>query len=79
MPTPVEVRATSLNWAFSNRKAKRELDWVPSPHEDCLEATIAWYREREGSRLPAPGARQPAPLRAASSVLRRLGLGALIV
>ena len=44
LPTPVEVRATSLNWSFSNRKAKRELGWRTSPHEDCLEETIEWYR-----------------------------------
>jgi dihydroflavonol-4-reductase len=72
MPTPVEVRATSLNWAFSNAKAKRELGWRTSPHEDALEATIAWYREREGSRLPAPGARQPLAVRVAGGALRRI-------
>ncbi len=31
LPTPVEVRAASLNWSFSNRKAKRELGWRTSP------------------------------------------------
>ena len=47
-----------------NRKAKRELGWQTSPHEDCLEETIAWYRERDGTALAPPGARQP--LRAAA-------------
>ena len=74
MPTPGEVRAASLNWAFVNTKAKRELGWSTSPHEDCLEATIAWYRERDGDRLSPPGARQPLALRAAGEVLRRTGL-----
>ncbi len=72
MPSPVEVRASSLNWAFSNAKARRELGWRTSPHEDCLEETIAWYREREGSALAAPGARQPIPIRVAAGVLRRI-------
>jgi dihydroflavonol-4-reductase len=72
LPSPVEVRASSLNWAFSSAKAKRDLGWKPSPHEDCLEETIAWYREREGSQLAPPGARQPLPVRVAGGVLRRI-------
>jgi hypothetical protein len=63
-----------LNWAFRNAKAKRELGWTTSPHEDCLEATIAWYRERDGDRLAPPGARQPLGLRVAAAALRRTGL-----
>jgi dihydroflavonol-4-reductase len=74
VPSPVQVRAASLNWAFLNRKAKRELGWKTSPHEDCLEETIAWYREREGEALPQPGARQPLALRIAGGALRRAGL-----
>jgi dihydroflavonol-4-reductase len=72
MPTPVEVRAASLNWAFRNRKAKRELGWKPSPHEDCLEATIEWYRERDGATLARMGDRQALPLRVAAGFWRRL-------
>jgi dihydroflavonol-4-reductase len=75
MPTPAEVRAASLNWACSNAKAKRELGWRTSPHEDCLEETIAWYREREGSVLAPPGSRQPVALRLVGSVVRRSPLG----
>jgi dihydroflavonol-4-reductase len=75
MPTPTEVRAASLRWAFSSAKAKRELGWQTSPHEDCLEETIAWYREREGERLAPPGARQPVPLRLAGAFARRSPLG----
>ena len=42
-------------WTYKNTKAKRELGWTTSPHEDAIEATVAWYREREGSRLASPG------------------------
>jgi dihydroflavonol-4-reductase len=75
LPAPAEIRAASLHWAFSSAKAKRELGWRTSPHEDCLEETIAWYREREGSSLAPPGARQPAALRLAGAVVRRSPLG----
>ena len=62
---PTEVRASRMWWAFRSTKARRELGWKPSHHEDTLEATIAWYREREPQRLRAPGARQPFALRVA--------------
>ena len=75
MPLPSEVRAASLNWAFSSAKSKRELGWRTSPHEDCLEETIAWYRKREGKRLSPPGSRQPAGLRVAGALVRRSPLG----
>jgi dihydroflavonol-4-reductase len=74
LPAPVEVRAASLNWSFSNRKAKRELGWSTSPHEDCLEETIEYYRRRDGDALAAPGSVQPLALRLAGDVLRRLPL-----
>jgi dihydroflavonol-4-reductase len=71
--TAVEVRAASLWWAYRNTKAKRELGWLPSPHEDTVEATIAWYREREGDQLSRSGARQPIGLRAAGFAVRQAG------
>lgn len=71
LPSPTEVRASSLNWAFVNAKAKRELGWRTSPHEDCLEATIAWYREREGGALAPTGARQPLVMRLVGEAVRR--------
>jgi dihydroflavonol-4-reductase len=70
-PSPVEVRAASLNWAFTSAKAKRQLGWTPGPHEDCVEATIAWYREHDGGRVAAPGARQPLALRLTAGAVRR--------
>ena len=72
VPNPAEVRAASLHWAFSSAKAKRELGWRTSPHEDCLEETIAWYRETLGAQVGAPGARQPLPLRVVGGVARRI-------
>ena len=71
--TAAELRAASLRWAFRNTKAKRELGWTTSPHEDCLEDTIEWYRERDGDRLARPGARQPLGLRLAGGAIRQVG------
>ena len=68
-----DLRAASLRWAFRNTKAKRDLGWSTSPHEDCLEATIAWYRELDGERLAAPGSRQPLGLRLAGAAIRQAG------
>lgn len=74
VPTPTEIRTASLNWAFVNGKARRELKWRPSPHEDCLEETVAWYQEHDPATLPARGRRQPLALRVAGGALRRAGL-----
>jgi dihydroflavonol-4-reductase len=71
LASATEIRASSLNWAFRNTKARRELGWRPSPHEDSLEETIAWYRARDGKRLAPAGARQPLALRVTGAVLRR--------
>ena len=71
--TVEEVRAMSLWWAFRSTKAKRELGWKPSHHEDTLVDTIAWYREREARSLSDPGTRQPIALRFAGFGLRRVG------
>jgi dihydroflavonol-4-reductase len=72
LPTPAEVRSASLHWAVTNAKARRELGWRPSPHEDCLEETIAWYREHDGRALAPVGARQPLALRVAAGALKRV-------
>jgi dihydroflavonol-4-reductase len=69
--TADEVRASSQWWAFRSTKAKRELGWKPSHHEDTLEATIGWYREREPQRLRPPGERQPLALRLAGGAIRQ--------
>jgi dihydroflavonol-4-reductase len=68
-----ELRLASMWWAFRSTKARRELGWRPSHHEDTLEATVAWYRERADGRLAPRGTRQPVGLRLAGSVVRRAG------
>jgi dihydroflavonol-4-reductase len=74
-----EVRAASLRWAFRSTKAKRELGWRPSHHEDTLATTIAWYREREERGLAPAGTRQPALLRLTGFGVRRLqGLAGVV-
>jgi dihydroflavonol-4-reductase len=74
LPTATEVRAASLHWSFSSRKAKRELGWTTAPHEDCLEETIAWYRARENGSLAPPGTLQPLALRLAGGAMRLVRL-----
>jgi dihydroflavonol-4-reductase len=71
--TTIEVRASSLWWAFRSTKARRALGWRPSHHEDTLQTTIDWYREQQPARLKAPGTRQPFALRAAGLGLRTAG------
>jgi dihydroflavonol-4-reductase len=63
--TETEVRAASMWWTVRSTKARRELGWRPSHHENTLVDTIGWYREREPLELLPPGARQPLPLRMA--------------
>ena len=74
VPTPAEVRAASLNWAFVNRKAKRELGGRPR------RTRIVWRRRSPGTasetapdraRRGSPAARAEAGRRGA---LRRLGV-----
>jgi dihydroflavonol-4-reductase len=75
-PSPMAVKVTSLRWAFSSAKAKRELRWITSPHEDALEATIAYYRSiDDDGALAEPGTRQPLVLRVAGELLRAVRLG----
>jgi dihydroflavonol-4-reductase len=71
--TTTEVRAAGLWWTYRNTKAKRELGFKPSPHEETLETTVNWYREHEGSKLAEPGARQPLPFRVAGFAVRQAG------
>ncbi len=68
-----EVRASSLWWAYRSTKAKRELGWKPSHHEDTLVDTIEWYRSREPAALSAPGSQQPIGLRLAGFGVRQVG------
>ena len=49
--TPLEVRAASNRWTYRSTKARRELGWRSRPHEETLEATVAWHLEREHDRI----------------------------
>jgi dihydroflavonol-4-reductase len=83
--TAVEVKSASQWWTYRNTKAKRELGWSTSPHEDTLEATIEWYIEREGDRFARTRRTQPVTYKLAARALgavegaaglaRRLGPG----
>ncbi len=78
-----EVRAASLWWAYRSTKAKRELGWKPSHHEDTLVDTIEWYRSREGDRMAAArhapaGPAAPDGLRPAPGDRRRRGAARLM-
>lgn len=66
-----ELKSMGQRWAYRSTKAQRVLGWAPSPHEECLEQTIAWYRDREPLEVRAAGARQPLALRAVGAGLRR--------
>ncbi len=68
---PTELRSMALRWAYRSTKAKRVLGWSPGPHEECLEQTVAWYRDREPHEVRPAGTRQPLALRAAGAGLRR--------
>ncbi|HEY1359469.1 MAG TPA: NAD-dependent epimerase/dehydratase family protein [Thermoleophilaceae bacterium] len=42
-----EVQAAGHWWTYRSNKAKRELRWKARPHEETLEATVAWHLDRE--------------------------------
>jgi dihydroflavonol-4-reductase len=67
--TVPEVRVTTQWWTYKNTKAKRELGFKPSPHEDTIEATVEWYLEREGDRLARSRRTQPVGWKAAAAAL----------
>jgi dihydroflavonol-4-reductase len=66
-----EVRAASHYWTYRSTKARQELGWTTRPHEETVEATVAWWAERLGDRL-AGARRQPLALRAAGAYVRGL-------
>ncbi|MFN2616063.1 MAG: NAD-dependent epimerase/dehydratase family protein [Thermoleophilaceae bacterium] len=70
--TPEEVSAASHWWTYRSTKARRELAWRPRPHEETLEATVAWHLEREHERIARTRGSQHAQYRAAG-----LAMGAL--
>ena len=71
--TPVEIRSAAHWWTYRSTRARRELGWTTRPHEETVEATVAWYREREGARMDRIGARQALGWRIAGGAVRRIG------
>jgi dihydroflavonol-4-reductase len=71
--TPVEIRSAAHWWTYRSTKARRELGWSTRPHEETVEATVVWYRERERGRLERSGTRYGLGWRMAGYTTRRLG------
>jgi dihydroflavonol-4-reductase len=65
----VEIRAASQRWAYSSAKARRELGWSARPHEETLEATVAWHLEREHDRVARSRRSQQIQYRLAGAAL----------
>jgi dihydroflavonol-4-reductase len=71
-----EVRSAGQWWTYKTAKAKRELGWTTSPHEDTIEATVNWYIDRDGERFKRSRRSQPVQYKLAAAmlgVLRRPG------
>jgi dihydroflavonol-4-reductase len=67
--TPLEVRAASQWWTYRATKARRELGWRARPHEETLEATVAWHLEREHERIARTRRSRPLQYRLAGAAL----------
>ncbi len=65
-----EVRAAAHYWTYRSTKARRELGWTTRPHEETVEATVAWWKDRLGGRVNG-GGRQPLALRMTGAWVRR--------
>ena len=64
-----EVKSASQWWTYKTTKAKRELGWSTTPHEDTLEATVNWYIDREGDRFKRTRRSQPIQYKLAAAML----------
>lgn len=67
--SPEEVLAASQFWTYRSTKAKRELGFKPRPHEETLEATVAWYQDREPDRIARARRSQPIQYRLAGAAI----------
>ncbi|MEJ7714758.1 MAG: hypothetical protein WKF40_03215 [Thermoleophilaceae bacterium] len=67
--SPQEVAAATQFWTYRSAKAERELGWSARPHEDTLEATVAWYMDREGDRITRSRRSQQLQYRAAGALI----------
>jgi dihydroflavonol-4-reductase len=64
-----EVKSAGQWWTYKTTKAKRELGWTTSPHEDTIEATVNWYIDREGDRFKRSRRSQPVQYKLAAAML----------
>jgi dihydroflavonol-4-reductase len=70
--TAQEARAASNWWTYRSTKARRELGWKARPHEETLEATVAWHLEREHDRIARTRRSQQLQYRAAGAAIGAL-------
>jgi dihydroflavonol-4-reductase len=70
--TPEEVQAAGQWWTYRSTKAKRELGWKSRPHEETLEATVAWHLDREHDRIARTRRSQQVQYRVAGVALGAL-------
>jgi dihydroflavonol-4-reductase len=68
-----EVRAASQWWTYRATKAHRELGWRSRPHEETLEAVVAWHLEREHDRIARSRRSQQLRYRVAGAALGAAG------
>jgi dihydroflavonol-4-reductase len=68
-----EVRAASQWWTYRATKAHRELGWGSRPHEETLEAVVAWHLEREHDRIARSRRSQQLQYRVAGAALGLAG------
>lgn len=79
--TVLAVKAASQWWTYRSTKAKRELGWTTTPHEDTMEATVRWWLDREQPRFARARRSRPLRWKAAAAALDAVtsapGLGGL--
>jgi dihydroflavonol-4-reductase len=66
---PAEVSAANHWWTYRSTKARRDLGWRARPHEETLEATVAWHFEREHDRIARTRSSQQLQYRLAGAAL----------
>jgi dihydroflavonol-4-reductase len=69
---PDEVRAAGHWWTYRSNKAKRGLGWGARPHEETLEATVAWHLDREHDRIARTRRSQQLQYRVAGAAIGAL-------
>ena len=69
----VEIRSASQWWTYRATKAHRELGWRSRPHEETLEAVVAWHLEREHDRIARSRRSQQFQYRVAGAALGAAG------